>query len=146
MGSGELKKLRQHLGMSQEEMARALNVSFATVNRWENQRREMPPDTGRLLECLADLIDRASTKESRLSVAEVREAVQATGVLGVVSTAALAGKLARHAVLSLAAIPSFSWIAGAVGIGVLGALPFFAKLGKQRGPRTRADHNLPEEL
>ncbi|MEY8279886.1 helix-turn-helix domain-containing protein [Oscillospiraceae bacterium 52-8] len=27
---------RQKLGMSQEHLARALHVSFATVNRWEN--------------------------------------------------------------------------------------------------------------
>lgn len=27
---------RQKLGMSQEDLARALHISFATVNRWEN--------------------------------------------------------------------------------------------------------------
>ena len=32
----ELKKLRQHKGWSQEDLARELGVSFATVNRWEN--------------------------------------------------------------------------------------------------------------
>ena len=32
----ELKKLRQQQGWSQEELARNLGVSFATVNRWEN--------------------------------------------------------------------------------------------------------------
>ena len=32
----ELKKLRQQQGWSQEDLARALGVSFATVNRWEN--------------------------------------------------------------------------------------------------------------
>ena len=32
----ELKKLRQQRGWSQEDLARALGVSFATVNRWEN--------------------------------------------------------------------------------------------------------------
>ena len=31
-----VKIARQEMGMSQEELARALNVSFATVNRWEN--------------------------------------------------------------------------------------------------------------
>lgn len=27
---------RQKLGISQEDLARALHISFATVNRWEN--------------------------------------------------------------------------------------------------------------
>lgn len=31
-----VKKLRNKTGMSQEELARQLNVSFATINRWEN--------------------------------------------------------------------------------------------------------------
>ena len=32
----ELKKLRRQQGWSQEDLARNLGVSFATVNRWEN--------------------------------------------------------------------------------------------------------------
>ena len=32
----ELKKLRQQQGWSQEDLARNLGVSFATVNRWKN--------------------------------------------------------------------------------------------------------------
>ena len=31
-----VKVAREKLGVSQEELARALNVSFATINRWEN--------------------------------------------------------------------------------------------------------------
>lgn len=32
----QVKKVRRQLGLSQEELAHALGVSFATVNRWEN--------------------------------------------------------------------------------------------------------------
>jgi DNA-binding transcriptional regulator YiaG len=31
-----VKMVRKKTGMSQEDLARALNVSFATINRWEN--------------------------------------------------------------------------------------------------------------
>jgi putative transcriptional regulator len=31
-----VKDVRKQLGLSQEELAHALGVSFATVNRWEN--------------------------------------------------------------------------------------------------------------
>ncbi len=31
-----IRKVRIQLGLSQEELARELGVSFATVNRWEN--------------------------------------------------------------------------------------------------------------
>lgn len=31
-----VKKIRQQLALSQEDLARQLGVSYATVNRWEN--------------------------------------------------------------------------------------------------------------
>lgn len=33
-----VKYVRQELNISQEDLARAINVSFATVNRWENNK------------------------------------------------------------------------------------------------------------
>jgi putative transcriptional regulator len=33
-----LKRVRADLSLSQEKLARELNVSFATVNRWENNQ------------------------------------------------------------------------------------------------------------
>ena len=34
--SAFVKKVREQLGISQEDLARELGVSYATVNRWEN--------------------------------------------------------------------------------------------------------------
>lgn len=34
--SERVKDIRRQLGISQEELAQALGVSFASVNRWEN--------------------------------------------------------------------------------------------------------------
>jgi putative transcriptional regulator len=33
-----VKEVRRQLRLSQEELAHALGVSFATVNRWENEK------------------------------------------------------------------------------------------------------------
>jgi Predicted transcription factor, homolog of eukaryotic MBF1 len=35
-----VKEVRKQLGMSQEQLANALNVSFSTINRWENSKTE----------------------------------------------------------------------------------------------------------
>lgn len=36
-----IKILRKQLGITQEELARSLNVSFSTVNRWENGKNSL---------------------------------------------------------------------------------------------------------
>jgi DNA-binding transcriptional regulator YiaG len=36
--SKAVKKVRKKLGLSQKQLAEALSVSFATINRWENER------------------------------------------------------------------------------------------------------------
>ena len=38
MTCDEIKELRRLSGLSQEDFARELGISFATVNRWENGR------------------------------------------------------------------------------------------------------------
>ena len=34
-----IKAIRKQLGLTQEELAHELNVSFSTINRWENGHR-----------------------------------------------------------------------------------------------------------
>ena len=36
--SDKVRFVREQLKLSQEDLARALNVSFATINRWENAK------------------------------------------------------------------------------------------------------------
>ena len=36
--SEKVRFVREKLDMSQEDLARALNVSFSTINRWENEK------------------------------------------------------------------------------------------------------------
>ncbi len=47
-----LRDLRRHLGLSQEQLARRLGVSFATVNRWESGRTRI---SAKSLTALAEL-------------------------------------------------------------------------------------------
>ena len=58
--AAELKKLRQTRAWSQEDLARELGVSFATVNRWENGKTK----PSRLA---YDKIKQVANMESRLS-------------------------------------------------------------------------------
>ena len=50
--AGRLRALRASLGLSQEQLARRLGVSFATVNRWESGRTQLSP---RAAQAVADL-------------------------------------------------------------------------------------------
>ena len=63
-----LKDLRRRLGLSQEQLARRLGVSFATVNRWESGRTQI---SARSLAALAELeaTDAAAADGSALPVA-----------------------------------------------------------------------------
>lgn len=38
--ASQVKSLREQLHISQEDLAKELGVSFATVNRWENNRTQ----------------------------------------------------------------------------------------------------------
>jgi DNA-binding transcriptional regulator YiaG len=38
--SATVKQARQDMGLSQEELAHALNVGYVTINRWENGKSE----------------------------------------------------------------------------------------------------------
>jgi putative transcriptional regulator len=57
-------ELRQELGLTQEELAVSLGVTFSTVNRWENERANPSPVTSKLIEI--KLIDIGSTGEKLL--------------------------------------------------------------------------------
>ncbi|MCP6761668.1 helix-turn-helix domain-containing protein [Pelatocladus sp. BLCC-F211] len=50
--SNLIRELRKRLGLSQEQLARQLGVSFQTVNRWENGRAIPSPMGMKLIEQL----------------------------------------------------------------------------------------------
>ena len=59
-----LKSLRKKLGLSQEELAQKLGVSFTSVNRWENEQTKPSKLARRQIETLCKEFDcQATTHE-----------------------------------------------------------------------------------
>jgi putative transcriptional regulator len=52
-----LKSLRKKLGLSQEELAHRLGVSFTSVNRWENEQTKPSKLARRQIETLCKEFD-----------------------------------------------------------------------------------------
>jgi len=67
-----IKQIREHLNISQTELAKQLNVTFATVNRWENGRADSRNESG----CCHRGFKGASSTEKRITKAGSRMAVR----------------------------------------------------------------------
>src|SRR5438067_12183326 len=92
MTGKELEKLRdEDLEFTQSELARALNVSFATVNRWEKGHKPIPVETARLLPCFQPCVDAAKKRKAGFEREELREAALTTRTAGGLGSAASAG-------------------------------------------------------
>jgi DNA-binding XRE family transcriptional regulator len=135
MTGDDLRMLRdkKHLYLSQAELARALNVSFATVNRWETGRTPIPIETSRLLECFQDVLHSAKKRKAGFDIKDLREAALTTGVAGVVAGAASARLIAPALLGALALTAPFAWVGGIAGIGAAAALTFFNKVKAKKG-------------
>jgi putative transcriptional regulator len=62
-----VKEVRRQLGLSQEELAHALGVSFATVNRWENGKTKPSKLAHRQFVSFCE----AQSKQGKLDMTEV---------------------------------------------------------------------------
>ncbi len=61
-----IKSLRQRLGLTQEQFAHEVGVTFSTVNQWENGRRRPQPFLlKRLLEMEANLAEKSAGRMTR---------------------------------------------------------------------------------
>ena len=73
MTADEIKNIRAGLGFSQVEFARALGVSFTTVNRWENGKATPQGDR------ITRIQDLAATKQAQSVLGyEIHDAIPAT--------------------------------------------------------------------
>lgn len=64
-----VKEVRRQLGLSQEELAHALGVSFATVNRWENGKT----DPSKLAQRQFEQFCKNQVKKGSLKMYEVKK-------------------------------------------------------------------------
>jgi len=53
VSGSEIRELRKRLGLTQEEFAHAVAVTFSTVNRWENGHAKPSKLARRAIEALA---------------------------------------------------------------------------------------------
>ncbi|MBU4318055.1 MAG: helix-turn-helix transcriptional regulator [Proteobacteria bacterium] len=60
-----LKEIRRQLSISQEDLARALGVSYASVNRWENSQAK----PSKLARAQLDTFCSRMVKEGRMALA-----------------------------------------------------------------------------
>jgi len=83
-----LRRLRSGLGLSQEQLARQLGVSFATVNRWESGRTRMSDRASHALAEFEAKLAAESQRAAPLPVAQssfvgrARELAELAGLLG----------------------------------------------------------------
>jgi hypothetical protein len=115
--------------LSKQDWARALGISIASLHRYldEKDRGNVPDEVARLMDALLIFV-----RDAKVDAPNIREAIKATGVAGVVARAASAGMLPPTTVSLLASTPSLIWL-GAVGgaVGAIvgaGALSFFQKI------------------
>jgi superfamily II DNA or RNA helicase len=73
----QVKNLRKQLGLSQEAFAERLGVSFATVNRWENEKAK--PQKGRIAQMQAMLTGGVSGAAKQLVLEEVAPSLNFEG-------------------------------------------------------------------
>ena len=74
--------LRQTLGLTQEQLAHRLGVSFATVNRWETGKRGPSPSSRRRLESLVTTVELAAGETERPDPRSARLIVAPTAFVG----------------------------------------------------------------
>jgi DNA-binding transcriptional regulator YiaG len=110
MSPEEIYALREDLDMSQAEFAKCMQVSFATVNRWENNKAEPTEEQEAYLRGLKEGWEKAKNKQGGLSPEKYIENIKKMGIVGTVIAGVAAGIISPI-------IPFGFAIAGILGLG-----------------------------
>ena len=88
ISSKEIKELREKMGATQSEFAKALGVSFSTVSRWESDKAQPADTQEEQLIALKQLIE---NKEVAIDVKKLKKMLGLMGIGGVIAIAIAAG-------------------------------------------------------
>lgn len=86
--SEEIRKLREKIGATQGDFAKALGISFSTVSRWESGKSEPTDIQEEQLIALKQLID---DQKIKIDKKKIRKLLTLMGIGGVIATATIAG-------------------------------------------------------
>lgn len=84
----EIRKLREKIGATQGDFAKALGISFSTVSRWESGKSEPTDIQEEQLVALKQLID---DQKINIDKRKIRKLLTLMGIGGVIATATIAG-------------------------------------------------------
>lgn len=75
MNSTAIKNIRKGLNLSQEKFSELLNVSFTTVNRWENGKSKPTGQSKNTLTLLAEASKKVANDPNKLDVSSILSSV-----------------------------------------------------------------------
>ena len=105
-----VKSLRTRLGLTQEQLAHEVGVTFGTVNQWENGRRRPQPYLLKRLEEMDASLNRGGTRLTRAAARAFRKRWQAVNAAAIeeLRATSMAQKFCQLAAL-MASASEFPW-------------------------------------
>ncbi|MCF6147025.1 MAG: helix-turn-helix domain-containing protein [Candidatus Kuenenia sp.] len=88
LSAKEIRELREKLGATQGEFAKALGISFSTISRWENDLAQPDDAQEEQLVALKQLIE---NKEVEIDTKKLKKMLTLMGIGGVIAIAIAAG-------------------------------------------------------
>lgn len=88
ISSKEIRELREKMGATQAEFAKALGVSFSTISRWESDKAQPDDTQEEQLIALKQLIE---NKEVAVDIKKLKKMLALMGIGGVIAIAIAAG-------------------------------------------------------
>ena len=85
MEAREIRQLRESLGVSQDEFAKLLRVSYTTVSRWENSIKSPDEETEDQLRILKKLVDDPDIDKKKVKHLMLAAGLSVPVALGVLS-------------------------------------------------------------
>jgi len=120
----EIREIRKKLGVTQTAFAYLLNISFSTLNRWENGQVSTDEEIYKRLQGLKELLNQKDIDKEK-----VQESIKTVGIANAVTIGAVAGLISSPA---MAVLLSPVTAVGAAGVGVASILSkLFLKNGKK---------------